>query len=105
MTGSMYLWKSQREKLLEPLGYSAASTVKHGVVMADILEGSGKVMTVAEAPERHMLAELTIQALISVEAIVSQIQLLPVQNVPDNDVINMFSPARALADVGKLYNK
>jgi len=70
---------------------------KRGVVMADILEGSDRVMMVAEATERSRLAELTIQALISVEAIVSQIQLLPVQNGPDTDVINMFSRARALA--------
>jgi len=70
---------------------------KRGVVMADILEGSDRVMMVAEATERSMLAELTIQALISVEAIVSQIQLLPVQNGPDTNVINIFSPARALA--------
>jgi len=78
---------------------------KNGVVMADILEGSGRVMMVAEAPERRRLAELTIQALISVEAMVSQIQLLPVQNGLDTDIINMFSPAIALAEVGNLCNK
>lgn len=52
---------------------------KRGVIMADVLESSGNVMMVAEASERQWLAKLTIQALISVEAMTSEIQLLPIK--------------------------
>ena len=45
--------------------------------MADVLESSSEVMMVAEAPERHRLTKLTIQALMSVEAMTSEVQLLP----------------------------
>lgn len=78
---------------------------KKGVVMADVLEGIGEVMMVAEAPERHRLAELTIQALISVEAMTGEVKLLPVKNGLCANITAGFSPARDLVQAGKLYSK
>lgn len=46
-------------------------------VIADIIEGSDDAMVVAEAPEKHRLAELTMQDLSSAEAMVGEVQLLP----------------------------
>lgn len=48
-----------------------------GVVMADTLEGPPDVIIVIEAPERQQLAELTVQALASVESITENVCLLP----------------------------
>jgi hypothetical protein len=51
-----------------------------GVVMADALEGPPDVIIVMEAPERQQLAELTIQALASVETMTEHVCLLPTRN-------------------------
>jgi hypothetical protein len=48
-----------------------------GVVVADPLEGPPDVMMVVEASDRQKLAELSIQAFASVEAMVEGMQLLP----------------------------
>ena len=52
---------------------------KPGVVMADYLDGPPDVIAVVEAPERQELADLTVQALASVEAVIDNVWLLPVQ--------------------------
>ncbi len=49
---------------------------KPGVVMADPLEGPPDVIMVVEAPKQQKLAELTIQALASVEAVTEGLRLL-----------------------------
>ena len=50
-----------------------------GVVIADALERPPDVIMVVEASEREKLAELTIQALGSVEAMTEDVHLLPAQ--------------------------
>ena len=50
---------------------------KPGVLMVDILEGPPDVIIVLEARDRQKLAELTVQALASVEAMTEELQLLP----------------------------
>ncbi len=52
---------------------------KPGVVMADPLEGPPDVILVLEAPKRRKLAELTIQALASVEIVTEGMRLLPLK--------------------------
>lgn len=78
---------------------------KHGVVMADVLEGLDEVMMVAEAPERHRLAELTIKALISVESMTGKVQLLPIKNELGNNIIAGSYPVRHLEKAGRRYSK
>jgi len=51
-----------------------------GVMMADLLEGPPDVIVVLEAFERPTLAELTIQALTSVETAIKSVRLLPTQD-------------------------
>jgi len=53
---------------------------KPGVLIADLLEGPPDVILVVEAPERQKLADLTNQALSSVEMVTEDICLLPVQD-------------------------
>ena len=52
---------------------------KPGVVMVDPLEGPPDVIIVVEAPKRQKLAELTIQALASVETMTEGLRLLPLK--------------------------
>ena len=51
---------------------------KPGVLMADILEGPPDVIAIIEASERKMLADLTVQALSSVENMLENVRLLPI---------------------------
>jgi histidinol dehydrogenase len=51
-----------------------------GVVMVDALEGPPDVIMVVEASDRQKLAELTIQALASVETMTQGLRLLLTQN-------------------------
>ncbi len=51
---------------------------KPGVLMADPLEGPPDVIIVVEAPERQKLADLTVQALSSVETMIENVHLLPI---------------------------
>ena len=51
---------------------------KPGVLMADPLEGPPDVIVVIEAPERQRLADLTVQALSSVETMIENVRLLPI---------------------------
>ena len=51
---------------------------KPGVLMADPLEGPPEVIVVVEAPERQRLADLTVQALSSVETMIENVRLLPI---------------------------
>ena len=57
-----------------------AQTLRHkpGVLMADPLEGPPDVIVVVEAPERQRLADLTVQALSSVETMIENVRLLPI---------------------------
>ncbi len=48
-----------------------------GVLAADLLEDSPRVIMVVEAPERQKLAELTIRALTAVEPMTQGTQILP----------------------------
>jgi len=50
---------------------------KAGVRLADVLEGPPDVIMMAQARERHHLAELTVDALASVEDVTEDLQLLP----------------------------
>jgi hypothetical protein len=58
---------------------------KPGVLMADLLDGPPDVILVVEAPERQELADLTNQALASVEKVTEDIRLLPAQD--DRNII------------------
>ena len=51
-----------------------------GIRIADVLEGQPDVIAVVEAPERHIVAELTIQAISSVENMIEDMKLLPARN-------------------------
>ncbi len=51
---------------------------KPGVIMADIVEGPPDIVMVVEAHQRRRLAELTIEALSSIEGMTENLQLLPV---------------------------
>ncbi len=50
-----------------------------GVVSVDVLEGPPDIILVLEASGRQKLAELTIQALASVESVTENMKLLPAQ--------------------------
>lgn len=50
-----------------------------GVLMVDLLEGPADVIMVVQASERQKLAELTVMALDSVEAVTEDVCLLPAQ--------------------------
>lgn len=50
-----------------------------GVMMVDVVEGPPDVVMVVEATERQKLAELTIRAIGSVEAMTVDVSLLPSQ--------------------------
>ena len=58
---------------------------KPGVLIADLLDGPPDVILVVEAPERQELADLTNQALASVEKVTEDIRLLPAQD--DRNII------------------
>lgn len=49
-----------------------------GVIMADVIEGPPDVVMVVEAQGRRRLAELTVNALSSIESMTKDLQLLPV---------------------------
>ena len=51
-----------------------------GIVIADPLEGPPDVVVVVEASDRQELARLTNRALASIEALIEDLNLLPVQN-------------------------
>jgi hypothetical protein len=53
---------------------------KPGVILADEMEYQSRAIVVVQAADRQELAELTIQALASVESMTDGIQLLPVKN-------------------------
>jgi len=76
--------------LLDILGGSSEQVArtlrsKRGVVMADSLEGPPDVIMVVEAPDLQKLAELTIQALASVESTTTVLRLLPAQDGLNNN--------------------
>ncbi len=60
----------------------AADTLRNarGVRTVDILEGSPNLVIVVQARSRQRLAEITNEALASVESMTENIQLLPVQS-------------------------
>jgi hypothetical protein len=53
---------------------------KPGVTIVDIVEGPADVIAIIEASNRQQLAELTIQALASVETMTEDLQLLPIRD-------------------------
>ena len=53
---------------------------KQGVILADELEDQSRVIMVVQAADRQKLAELTVQALDSVESMTDGLQLLPAKN-------------------------
>ncbi len=59
---------------------------KQGVVMADALEGLPNVIMVIEAAKRFKLAELTNDALASVEMMTDGMRLLPARNGMNSSV-------------------
>ena len=56
-----------------------------GVIMADVLESLPEVMMVVEASEQRGLAELTVRALASIEAMTEGLQLLAARNGPNTN--------------------
>ena len=63
-----------------------ASNVAHilrgraGVRLVDVLEGSPDIIMMIQAQSRQQLADLTSQALATVESMTEQVGLLPTQN-------------------------
>ncbi|MBI2830167.1 MAG: hypothetical protein HYX81_03315 [Chloroflexi bacterium] len=53
---------------------------KSGVMVADVLDSPPGVMMIVEAGERKRLAELTVQAIASVNGMTEGLRLLPVQD-------------------------
>jgi hypothetical protein len=58
---------------------------KPGVIMVDMLEGPPDILVVVEAGTRQELAELTVEALSSVENYAENVQLLPGRHAPGVD--------------------
>lgn len=54
-----------------------------GVITADIVEGPPDIVMVLEARQRRRLAELTVEALNSIEGVTENMQLLPVTTNSD----------------------
>ena len=50
-----------------------------GVMMVDQVEGLADVIFAVQAPDRKCLAELTVQAIASVETMTEDLQLLPAE--------------------------
>lgn len=61
-----------------------------GVVTADPLEGPPDVVVVVEASDRQELARLTNRALASVEALIEDLNLLPVQNDLSSAAVKIY---------------
>lgn len=57
----------------------AASVLRRqvGVIAADVVEAQPRVIMVVEARDRQRLAELTVQALASVEEVTNDIHVMP----------------------------
>lgn len=62
----------------DPKRMAKALRRKPGVLMADPLEGPPDVIVVIEAPGRQELADLTVNALSSVENMIENVRLLPI---------------------------
>jgi hypothetical protein len=60
---------------------------KPGVTMVDMLEGPPDILVVVEAETRQELAELTVDALSSVEEYTDNLQLLPGRHGPGVQVL------------------
>jgi hypothetical protein len=58
-----------------------------GVVIADPLQGPPDVMIVVEASNRQSVAELAIQALVSVETMTKGVRVLPTRDGLDTHII------------------
>jgi len=67
---------------VEGKAYEVAQTLrnKSGVRTVDVLEGPPSLVMVIQARSRQKPAELTNRALVSVEAVTENLQVLPVQN-------------------------
>jgi hypothetical protein len=63
----------------ERQGRAAASVLRRqpGVVVADVVEAQPSVIMIVEARDRQRLAELTVQALTSVEEVTADFHLMP----------------------------
>jgi hypothetical protein len=51
-----------------------------GVRIADLIEGNPNVIALLEAPDRHRLAETTMQVISSAENVIQDLKILPVCN-------------------------
>jgi predicted dinucleotide-utilizing enzyme len=58
-----------------------------GVVIADPLQGPPDVMIVVEASNRQSVAELAIQALVSVETMTKSVRMLPTRDGLNTHII------------------
>lgn len=68
----LHLAKGDPERVAQALRH------KPGVLMSDPLEGPPDVILVVEASERQELADLTVNALSSVENMIENVRLLPI---------------------------
>ena len=55
-----------------------------GIRIVDVIEGQPDVIAVVEAPEQHSLAEITIQAISSMETMIEDLQLLTARDGVDS---------------------
>ncbi len=60
----------------------AAGKLRHiaGIRIVDVVEGPPDVIAVVEAPERHKLAEITMQVISSMENMIEDLKLLPARD-------------------------
>ncbi len=75
---------------------------KPGVIMADIVEGPPDIVMVVEARQRRRLAELTVEALSSIEGMTENLQLLPV--TANSSSHGHITTVRANRNRGKMVN-
>ena len=77
MSAKAYVLLNVRENMLGEV--ARVLKMMPGVIAAEVLEGPPDLVMILEAPERRRLAELTVQALASVENTAEVSYLLPAQ--------------------------
>lgn len=75
---------------------------KAGVRLLDVLEGPPDVVMMVQARERHRLAELTIEAVASVEHLTEDLQLLPTVDSNNRFVLMKSLRARRTSKEGRV---
>lgn len=76
MSAKVYLVLSSVNK--KPMQIASILKTKAGVITVDVLDGYPNLIAILEAESRQELAELTAQAIDSVETMTKSLQLLPV---------------------------